>query len=393
MKWASAISKNGLPKAAVDDAAAQVKAQLGELKADLVLVFASSDLATVADEIPAWVQAHFPGALVVGTSGGGVIGAAHEEEDLPAIALTAASLPGVQLSSFQVDTAQFPAAGSPVQAWHTTLGVPPTGDPRFIVFADPFTCDVQALLGGLDRAYPRSTKIGGLASGGRGPGGSRLFLNGITWRSGAVGVALKGNIRMDTVVAQGCRPIGTPLLVTRCEGPTLLELNQRPALEVLRELHESLPEGDRELFKHALFLGVERKGDKVEVGQGDFLVRNLVGVDPRRGALAVAANLEPFQAVQFMVRDAKTAEDDLSRMLTRYQEQSGGATPQGALLFSCMGRGRRLFGHEDHDTGMFQNRFGSVPLGGFFCNGEIGPVGDTTFLHTYTSAFALFRDE
>lgn len=391
MKWASAIAKKGTARAAVEEAATTLLLQLGDVRADLVVVFVSAELASGEDELPSLVQAHFPNALVVGTSGVGVIGASHEEEDLPAIAMTAASLPGVHLDSFHVDTAQFPAPGSPPQRWHTTLGVPADGNPHFLVFADPFTTDVQNLIGGLDAAYPRSVKVGGLSSGGRAPGRTRLFLKNATWRSGAVGVTLRGNVKMDTVVAQGCRPVGTPMLVTRCDGHVLLELNQKKPIEVLRELHESLDDGDKELFRNALFLGVEMKGDKVEYGQGDFLVRNIVGVDSRTGALAIGAELAQFQAVQFMLRDKKTAEADLAKRLARYREQHPERQPSGALLFSCTGRGRRLFGHEDHDTGLFEGSFGAVPLSGFFCNGEIGPVGGTTFLHGYTSAFALFR--
>lgn len=392
MKWASSIAKSSSPRAAVDEAAAAVHAQLGE-DVDLVVAFASAELASATDELAAQIQRRFPRALVVGSSASGVIGNAHEEEDLPALSLTAAHLPGVQLASFHVDTAQLPEPRSNVHEWHTTFGVPPDGAPRFLLFVDPFTCDVETLLSGMDRAWPGASKVGGLASGGRGPGGTRLYLGGTTWRSGAVGVALKGKVRMDTVVAQGCRPVGTPLLVTRCDGQSLLELNQKKPVEVLQELHESLSEDDRELFKHALLLGVEMTSDKVEYGQGDFLVRNIVGVDPRSGALAVATELKQFQAVQFMLRDAAAAEQDLSRMLSRYRERQGDARPQGALLFSCNGRGRRLFGREDHDTGLFQDAVGTTPMGGFFCNGEIGPVGGTTFLHGYTSAFAIFREE
>ncbi|MBX5482963.1 MAG: FIST C-terminal domain-containing protein [Myxococcaceae bacterium] len=391
LKWASAIARKGTARAAVEEAAREIHTQLGELRADLVVLFASAEVAADEDGLPALVQAHFPGALVVGTSGLGVIGASHEEEDLPAIALSAASLPGVQLASFQVDTAQFPSPNAPIERWHTTLGVPPDGDPNFLLFTDPYTCDTRSLIAGLDRAYPRSVKTGGLASGGRGPGRTRLYLHGITWRSGAVGVALKGRVRMDTIVAQGCRPIGTPMLVTRCDGQVLLELNQRRPIEVLREVHEALPDEDKELFRQALFLGVEMKSDQVEYGHGDFLVRNIVGVDARTGALAIGAELRPFQVVQFMLRDAATAAEDLNRTLARYREQHPGVVPSGALLFSCTGRGRRLFGHENHDTGLFEQVFGPVPLAGFFCNGEIGPVGGTTFQHGYTSAFALFR--
>jgi small ligand-binding sensory domain FIST len=183
------------------------------------------------------------------------------------------------------------------------------------------------------------------------------------------------------------------MLVTRCEGRMLQRLNERHPLEVLRELHQTLDARDQELFRHSLFIGIEMKQDQVEYQQGDFLVRNIVGVEPQSGALTVGATLQPYQAVQFHLRDARTAAEDLTRHLQRYREERGSmASPQGALLFSCLGRGAHLYGRPDHDTLLFEDALGAIPLGGFFCNGEIGPVGGTTFLHGYTSAFALFRE-
>lgn len=392
VRWATAISTNGLVIDAVNETAAAVEAQLGSLPPHLVLFFVSDALAQMADDLPELVQRRFPGATVIGTSGGGVIGGGREEEEVPAFALTAAHLPDVHLAPFHIDTAQLPAETAPAASWHTTLGVPPDAAPNFLLFADPYTCDVNALLRGLDRAYPRSKKAGGVAVGGKGAGATRLYLHGMTWRSGAVGVALRGRIRMDTLVAQGSRPIGTPMLVTRADGTVLIELNQKRPLEVIKALYDELGEKDQELFRNALFLGVEMKGGKVEVEPGDFLARNIVGVDPRTGTIAVGTDLEPYQVVQFMVRDAKTAREDLTAVLERYRAQRQDTAPAGALLFTCIGRGRELYGEPNHDSARFRDIVGDVPLGGFFCNGEIGPVGGTTFQHGYTSAFALFSD-
>lgn len=390
MKWASAIATSGSWKAALEEVSSGIEATLGDARPDLLLLFASTDLAAVGDEIPARLQARFPGAVIVGSSGGGVIGAGHEEEDLPALALVAAHLPGVQLSTFQIDTLGFPPPGAPPQEWHTTLGVPSDGSPSFLLFADPYTCDGNALLTGLDRAYPGSVKVGGFASGGRGAGRSRLYLNGNIWRNGAVGVALKGDVRVDTIVAQGCRAIGPPMLVTRCDGTVLLELNQRKPLEVLQEIHNALSEEEQAQFKTALLLGIEMAQESVEFHAGDTLVRNVVGVDPRTGTIAVGTELKPYQVVQFMIRDAEAAKAELTRLVARHH-QTVPTPPAGALLFSCVGRGRGLFGREDHDSSLLQQHLGVVPLGGFFCDAEIGPVGGTTYVHKYTSAFVLFR--
>jgi len=227
---------------------------------------------------------------------------------------------------------------------------------------------------------------------GMAPGANRLFLRDEVFRSGIVGIALSGNLRVETIVAQGCRPIGRPMLVTRCQGNVLFELDQRPPLEWLGELHGALPPRDRELFRHSLFLGLEMKEDEVEYRAGELLVRNLVGIDRASGTIAVGAHLKQLQVAQFLLRDARTATEDLTRLLERYRA-SMSVGPTGALLFSCLGRGAHLFGRPDHDTDLFREKLGEIPLGGFFCNGEIGPVGGATFLHGYTSAFALFQEE
>ncbi|TMQ05605.1 MAG: hypothetical protein E6J90_48565, partial [Deltaproteobacteria bacterium] len=242
----------------------------------------------------------------------------------------------------------------------------PTG---LLVLVDPFSGHAQRLIDGLDDAFPRAPKFGGLVSGGRVPGGDWLFADGEAFRSGVVGVAFTGDLAIDTIVAQGCRPIGAPMVVTRGEGNLILELDHQPPLDVLQSLHDSLADRDRALFRHSLFVGVEMT-DSLVHREGELLVRNILGLDPAENVLAVAARLRPFQVIRFLLRD-------------------GGC--DGALLFSCLGRGAHLFGEPDHDSRLFRQYVGDVPVGGFFCNGEIVPVGGTTFLHGYTSSFALFR--
>ena len=244
------------------------------------------------------------------------------------------------------------------------------------------------MVDGLDRAYPGAPKFGGLASGGGQPGENRLLLGSDVHRSGALGIAFSGDLAVETVIAQGCRPIGAPMLVTRCDGGLLQEVDRRPPVNVLGDLYGSLGERDRELMRHSLFLGIEMRADRVEYDPGEILVRNILGADEESGAMAIGAELRPMMVVQFVLRDARTAEDDLRRMLER--RLRSGTPPAGALLFSCVGRGAGLFGRPDHDTALFEEKLGPAPLGGFFCNGEIGPVGGTTFLHGYTSAFAIF---
>ena len=202
-------------------------------------------------------------------------------------------------------------------------------------------------------------------------------------------MALSGNIAVETIVAQGCRPIGAPRIITQCQGNVVLELDGRPPLVVLSELYEKLSERDQKLVQTSLFVGLEMKSSEVQFRPGDLLARNIMGLDPDSGAIAIGAIPRQWQVMQFLLRDSQTATEDLNRLLESHRASP---VPRGALLFSCRGRGIHLFGEEDHDTRLFRERLGSIPLGGFFCNGEIGPVGGSTFLHGYTSAFALFRE-
>jgi small ligand-binding sensory domain FIST len=296
------------------------------------------------------------------------------------------------VAGFHLETTSLPLPAADPAPWRTIVGAQPETQPKLLLLADPFTMDAAALVGGLDRAYPGTSKFGGLASGARRPGENRLFLGSDVHRSGAVGVALSGDVAVDTVIAQGCRPIGKPMFVTRCRGGLLQGLDDGKPLQILADLFTSLTGRDRELMESSLFLGLDLREERIEYDPGELLVRNLIGADRETGALAVAAELRPMQVVQFVLRDARTAEEDLRRMLERCR-RAGASRPAGALLFSCVGRGVGLFGHPDHDTGLFEESLGPTPLGGLFCNGEIGPIGGTTFLHGYTSAFALFRED
>jgi small ligand-binding sensory domain FIST len=230
-----------------------------------------------------------------------------------------------------------------------------------------------------------------MASGARSPGGNVLWAGTHAVRGGAVGVALRGDVIVDTVVAQGCRPIGVPMSVTRCRNNFLLELDGKPPVQVIQELIPSLSEEDRRLLAQALFLGVVVDELVPEPQAGDFLIRNLIGVDPEHGTLAIGEILRQGQTVQFHLRDARTSAEDLSAVLERFAGRPVAAAARGALLFSCLGRGEYLYGTPDHDSALFRARIGDVPLGGFFCNGEIGPVGGSTRVHGYTSSFGIFR--
>lgn len=391
MKWSSALSHERSPKFAVAEALERVDADLGGAPADLVLLFAYPSQTDQYQLVVEAVTERYPSAVLVGCSAAGVVGGGEEVEHEPALALTAATLPGVHAKAFHLLPNEIEVLGAEPLLWRRRFDVVPIDQPQFLLFPDPFTCDANDLVRALDEAYPGSPKVGGLASGGTAPGENRLFADEEVHSAGAVGVVLTGNIVMDTIVAQGCRPIGDPLFVTWAEDNVLCQLEGRRATEVLSELYDSLSSADKQLFRQSLHLGIVMQEGAQEYRHGDFLIRNVIGMDPESGVLAVGDRLNNGQVVQFHVRDAQTSAADLETMLGRCREHLGDETPAAALLFSCLGRGERLYGVAHHDSNMIAANLGCVPIGGFFCNGEIGPVGGHSFLHGYTSSIAVFR--
>jgi small ligand-binding sensory domain FIST len=391
MKWVSSLSEApNLPRA-LDEAIASIRQQLMGVRPDLLLVFVSSDFLSGYESIPPKLQTELNPRMILGCSGGGIIGDSREVEHHPALSITAAVLPEVSLTPFRVAEGALPGLDVSPRQWHQLAGIPPTDNPQFIILADPFSIRIENLLMGLDYAYPKAVKVGGLASGAKQPGENALILNSVCYRSGGVGVALTGNIALDSLVAQGCRPIGKPMRVTACDRNILVELDGQRPLDVLRHLYTTLDARDQSLLQNALFLGLVMDPLKSHFTQGDFLIRNIVGLDTEKGILAVGALLRKGQLVQFHLRDVQTSVDDLDQILSGYAGRSAHDQVSGALLFSCLGRGAHLYGKSSHDTQAFQQKLGAIPVTGFFCNGEIGPVGGTTYLHGYTSCFALFR--
>jgi small ligand-binding sensory domain FIST len=390
MKWCSVLSASPETSRALDEVVERVHEDLHGAAPQLVVAFVSPDHGF--PETSEALGAAFPDATILGTSARSVIGAGRELEEEPGLALAAAELPGVAIHPFQLGSHELPAPGEAPAWWRERLGLAHGVRPSFVLLADPFSCDAETLVGGLDASFPGAPKIGGLASAATAPGGNSLLCAGRIAGEGLVGVALHGELEVDTIVAQGCRPIGHPLFVTRARDQLLFELDGRKPADVLQAIFDAAGERDRELFRTSLFLGIEMKEALSEYHQGDFLVRNLVGLDARSGALVVGARLHDGQVVQFHLRDAETSARDLEERLARYRSaQAAPPSDAGALLFSCLGRGQYLYGQPDHDSAAFARQLGRIPLAGFFCNGEIGPVEGRTFLHGYTSAFAIFR--
>ncbi len=391
MKWSSAVSDNPSLVEAVRECVAMLGDELGDLSRDLTVVFVSAHHAPVYGRVPELVREHCGDGLLVGCSSGGVIGAGREVENRPGFAIASANLPDVEIAPFHLTGDDLPNADAPPDSWEALVDVAPAGKPQFILLADPFSSRTDDLVVGLDYAFPGSVKIGGIASGATQPGGNALYLGHQLFDNGVVGVAMSGALAVDTVVAQGCRPIGWPLQVTSCTKNILEEVDGSAPFEVLRQIYAKSNERDQQLFRQSLFIGVAMDEFNDSPQLGDFKIRNIIGVNEKTGIVAVDEALREGQTVQFHLRDKETASQDLNALLSRYSGENTVEDGSGALLFSCLGRGLGLYGRPDHDTDMFRDVVRPMPLTGFFCNGEIGPVGDTTFLHGYTSSFGIFR--
>ena len=408
MKWVSAVSKQPSLEAAIDEVSQRVLATLGQ-PPDLLLVFISSAFSSEYMRLMPLLRDRLPARAMVGCGGSGVVGnldsqQVEEVEDDPALCVMAARLPNVTITTFHIDREALPDLDGPPQPWIEAIGADPTMNPSFLVFADPGLVQMNDLLQGLDYAYPGSVTVGGLASGDSFRESKQLFVDYQAYRSGAVGVALSGDVVIEPIVAQGCRPIGQPLWVTECERNIVMQVSiqldpdtiadkpQAP-LKALRQLIEELSDKDRELAQYSLFVGLARDAFRQTLEPGDFLIRNLLGVDPSGGAIAIGDRIRRGQRIQFHLRDADTSAEDLRALLERYlrDRPSEQPDPIGALMFACVGRGQGLYNKANFDSCLLQKYLGLMPVAGFFCNGEIGPVGGTTFIHGYTSVFALFR--
>jgi small ligand-binding sensory domain FIST len=409
MQWANALSTRPSLEAAVTEVVEKVTQSLSGAP-DLGIVFISSAYGSDYPRLVPLILEKLPLPVLIGCGGGGVIGMktpnlVWEVEANPALSLTVANLPGVDIEPFQINSEQLPDLDSPPNAWSDLIRVSPTKNPQFILLCDPFTSRINDLLEGLDFAYPEAVKIGGLASASTMGLPSALFYHhpktatSQLYREGIIGLAVSGNIIVETIVAQGCRPIGQPWRISQGERNIILELTDPQdnsftctPLEKLRDLIPTLSDKDQQLAQTSLFIGIARDEFTSQLQPGDFLIRNLLGVDPRQGAIAIGDHVRPGQRIQFHLRDADTSAMDLELLLQSYQQTANpSSSALGALMFSCLGRGEALYGKPNFDSRLFRRYLDSVPLGGFFCNGEIGPVGGSTFLHGYTSAFAIFR--
>jgi small ligand-binding sensory domain FIST len=399
MRIASAVSVLDNTRMLADDLASQLRDGLSNPNraqkphVDLLILFVSAPLQIVFGDIAKILREQLRPRALIGCTAEGVLGSGAqvigEFERVPAAAAIAMELPGVHLDTFHLAD----------EEWTELLGEEGTLANRleagqdvraFIMLADPFSVPIVQFLDVCSKNFPTSPIVGGMASGVNAPGETRLAMDEHVYSSGLVGVSLAGNVQIDCVISQGCKPVGETHVVTKSTRNLVLELGGRPALQVVEEMINHLPEDERQLVRrHGLQIGRVIDEGKGNYGRGDFLIRPLVGITRENGGIAIGDLIRPGQTIQFHVRDEGTADEDLRLLL---QGQSLLASdPAGALLFSCNGRGTRLFSMPDHDVSTAREFLGPVPMAGFFAAGEFGPVGRRNFIHGQTASFALFR--
>lgn len=370
------VSRYGAALSEHPDSASAVGEVIGEIleavgpSPDLAVLFASAAHREAVGEMADTVRQVLAPSALIGATAVSVIGGPLEVEERPAVSLWAAAHCPVQPVRLEAVRSHdgWAVGGMPADAEGTLLAVP-----------DPFTFPSDALL----NAGPAVTVVGGLASAASRPGDNRLILNREVYDDGAVAVLLDPGVEVRTVVSQGCRPIGQPFTVTKSEGNIVTEMGGRTAVDRLRETLLGLDEDDRALVAKGLHVGVVIDEHKSEFDRGDFLIRGLIGADEQTGALAVGDAVEVGTTVQFQVRDAATADEDLRELMA---DASAGS----ALVFTCNGRGTHLFDGPDHDAAVVHEALERAPVAGMFCAGELGPIGGHNFLHGFTASVVLF---
>jgi small ligand-binding sensory domain FIST len=357
-------------------------------KPDLAVLLFTAPLLESSGDLAAAVREALAPRVLIGCSCESVIGGDREVERVAAASLLAGSLPGVDLRPFRAGLSDWRRLIDDPAELRDLCGA--AIDHRgTVLMGDPMTTPVAELLTAFDHAFAGKPVVGGMASAGFEPGVNTLILNDEILHDGAVGVGLGGPIAIDTVVSQGCRPIGRPLVVTQAEENWIVRLSRRPAVEVANEMLADLPESERELvLRNGLFIGVVIDEYRENFHRGDFLIRHFMGADRESGAVAIGETVRPGQTIQFHVRDADTATEDLDLMMA---DQSARGPAAGGLLFTCNGRGTRMFEQPHHDVRAVLRHLPGLPLAGFFAAGELGPVGGKPFLHGHTASLALFR--
>jgi small ligand-binding sensory domain FIST len=390
MPFAAALSTAPDASRALDEVCAGVRHSFTGTP-DLALVFFSPHHVDTAETIVASLHKQLGPRCLLGCTGEAIAGTGREVEAEPALSLWLARWSSsVELYPFHLMLEET-SDGFSLLGWPDSLLTADPAESAMLLLGDPFTFPADVFLQQINDHHPKLRVMGGMASGGRGPGENRLLLNDQVLLDGAIGVLLQGPVRIRTIVSQGCRPIGQPMVITKARGNIIEELGGQPPLRRLQQLWQELKPHDQELFQRGLHVGRVINEYQGEFQRGDFLVRNVIRLYRDSGALEITDYVRVGQTVQFHVRDADSADEDLHALLqldaTAHEQR-----PSGALLFTCNGRGTRLFSEPHHDARAVSAEIGALPLAGFFAAGELGPVGGQNFIHGFTASVVLFEE-
>lgn len=371
----------------IETLAEQINAQLEDHSIDFALVFLSPHFIHHTRKLVNGLLERLSPGIMLGCTAEGVITREKEVEQEPAISLLAAHLPGATLTPFILQSEDWPVMLLDEEEFRRFVDVPE--DSKLIIaLGDPFSTPMDDILLSFDNFYPGIPVVGGMASGALRPHGNFLFVNDRITDIGMVGLALGGALEADAIISQGCRPIWRPFKVSRARKNVIYALDGHTPLRWIQELVPELSIVDRSLLQSGLFVGLAIDSQREVFGRGDFLIRGVIGVDQQNGSISVGGLVEEGEMIQFHLRDAITASEDLEMMLI---PQSFRPPAVGGILFTCNGRGTKLYDHPDGDVSVIQSNLNDLPLAGFFCAGEIGPVGVRNFLHGHTASLVLFR--
>jgi len=390
MPFAAAISTALDAHQAVDEVCWEALRQMGDAKPELVVAFYSPHHADSAGPIARLLNGKLQPRCLIGCLGESIVGNRREVELDPALSLWIGNWNGrVEFSPFQLQMSET-SEGYTLLGWPDALLEIDPKKSLMMAFGDPHTFPTAELfLPNLNDDQPGLSLVGGMASNPNGPNANSLILNDDVIPEGGVGVLLHGKFSFRTVVSQGCRPIGRPLIITKAQDNVVVELGGKRPLEYLQGLYNDLSPEDRSLFERGLLIGIAMTEYRESFHQGDFLIRNLLGIDRGSGVMAITDRVRVGQTVQFQVRDGASADSDLKALL--HTERDRGMKAKSGLLFTCNGRGTRMFTEASHDAVAIQAEVGPLPLAGFFAAGEFGPVAGRNYIHGFTASAVFFE--
>ncbi|MAU08415.1 MAG: hypothetical protein CL607_01230 [Anaerolineaceae bacterium] len=388
----SATTQATDPDTAVDDLLAQIAQQQmdPETPFDLVLLYMSVDYLPNAQPIAQAIYKRLvptPPTVLMGGVAEGVIGPGKEYEGEAAITMVAGVMPDVTLTPFVMGNVEMSQYLQDPAEMQTHLGLPETSK-LTLLLGDPFSTPIEGVLNVFNTLYPGVPLMGGMLSAALSQGGNGLFMNGMYVNEGAVGVVINGDVSVDVIVSQGCRPVGNPFTITEAEGNVINSIENQPPPMFVQQIYDTFTEQEKALLQNGLYLGRAVRTGSDEVGLGDFLIRGVLGIDRQTHGMIVGDIIEAGETAQFHLRDGVTAGEDLEMLLI---PQGFVDPPAAVFLFNCNGRGTHMYDQPNGDISRIEDAVGSVPIAGFFAGGELGPIGDTNFLHGHTACMVFIR--